>query len=269
MNALRAVLAALGVGVAAAGLAMIVDPSLAGIVPSGQQVVQVVGILAAVQGGRVLWHRYRSDLRAGTVEEDPESVPTGPTPGAAFDDLATAAGNVESGRTLRSRRNRLRRRLRRAIVAALGRRRDLDREAALEAVEAGTWTDDPAAAALFTDDATDGDSAGLFERSGSGVLTRRANRAAVAVAELVGVDAANRPTRGSDADRGDDPGRRDVTDRRSGHDRREAGGGSEQATRTPVTAGGGRTTESDGSARAPDGADRPSDAADRSAEGPR
>lgn len=188
MNALRSVLAVVGVVVAGAGLAMIVDPSLAGLVPSGEHVVVVLGALAGVQGARVLWHRYKTDLEAGTVEEDPETAPAGPAPGTDFDELAAAAGNVDSGRTLRSRRTRLRRRLRRSIVAAL-RRRDYDDEAARQAVESGTWTDDPAAAALFTDDAVaDGGGDGLLPTSGSGTLTRRANHAAEAVADLVGVE---------------------------------------------------------------------------------
>lgn len=204
MNGLRVALATVGVAVAAAGLAMVVDPSLAGSVPSSEQVVQVLGVLALLQAGRILWHRYRSELRAGTVEDPPESPPAGPSPGTDFDDLAAAAADVSTGRTLRSRRNRLRRRLRRAIVAGLQQRQDRSPEEAADAIEAGTWTDDPEAAALFTDEvAVDGSSRWLsLSRGGPGTLTHRANRAAYAVAELAGVEVDDSPGHG---DRGERP----------------------------------------------------------------
>lgn len=191
MNGLRVALATVGVVVAAAGLAMVVNPALAGAVPSSEQAIQLLGLLALLQGGRVLWHRYRSERRAGSVEQPPESPAVGSSPGADFDQLAAAAGEVSTGRTLRSRRNRLRRRLRRAIVAGLEHSEALDRAEAVEAIEAGTWTDDPEAAALFTDEvALDGSSAWLsLSGSGPGSLTNRANRAALAVAELAGVEA--------------------------------------------------------------------------------
>ncbi len=241
MTSFRSVLAGVGVAVAVAGLAMIVDPSLAGVVPSGEHVVVVIGVLAGVQGARVLWHRYRSDLDVGTVENDPETAPAGPAPGTDFDELAVAAGNVDSGRTLRSRRKRLRRRLRRAIVAAL-RRRDHDREAAEAAVEAGTWTDDPAAAALFTDDAADVD-AGLLSTSSSGSLTRRANHAAAAVADLVGVETGEVDADDAPATSGDGSDRRGVV-ARDGDDAREA---PEEGQR--AAGAGGRST-ADGGRRA-------------------
>lgn len=207
MNGLRVALATVGVAVAAAGLAMVLDPTLAEAVPTSDQVVQVLGVLALAQGGRILWHRYRSEQRAGTVEDPPESPPAGPTPGTDFDDLAAAAADVSTGRTLRSRRNRLRRRLRRAVLATLEQRGDRSREEAMDAIEDGTWTDDPEAAALFTDEvAVDGSSRWLsLSRGGPGSLTHRANRAAFAVADLADVEVDESAVPG-DGDRGIRPG---------------------------------------------------------------
>lgn len=222
MNALRVALATVGVVVAAAGLAMVVEPTLARAVPSNEQLIRLLGVLALLQAGRVLWHRYRSELRAGSVENPPESPPVGPSPGGDFDELAVAAGTVSTGRTLRSRRNRLRRRLRRAIVAGLAHREDLDREDAAAAIQAGTWTDDPEAAALFTDEvALDGSSTWLsLSQSGPGSLTYRANRAAFAVARLAGVEVEeDRTSGGSDgtrtADLGGDDRENSATDGRA------------------------------------------------------
>lgn len=190
MSNLRIVLAVLGVAVSVAGLAMVVDPALAGLVPSGSEIVQLIGILAIVQGGRILWHRYRTEFETGTVDEPPEVPPVGPEPGAGFDALAAAAATATSGRALRSRRNRLRRRLRRAAVSALWYRERLDSQQAHSALDAGTWTDDPHAAALFTDEVVvHGSSQWLsLSRGGPGSLTHRANRAALAVGELAGVE---------------------------------------------------------------------------------
>jgi hypothetical protein len=209
VNRLRAALAVLGVATAGLGLAMAANPSLATALPSDRDLVRLAGALIAVQGGRVLWHRHRSELDAGTVPEPaPEETPEATTPGAGFDDLATAATAGTDGRVLTSRQERLHRRLRRTAVEALVRYRDYDREEAAASLDDGTWTDDPAAAAFFTGSPVE-DPGSLTGRS---AVTRRANRAAIAIAELTGADRPRRsdeePVDGSDQE-GTGPRERD------------------------------------------------------------
>lgn len=144
----RPVAMALGVAVAAVGLAAVVQPSLLGRLPAADPLVGVLGLVAlafalATAGGS------RRVQRRQAPDPEPEALPTVAPPGDDLDRLLAAADS--GGARGDDRRHRLRRQLRDAAVRAVQRREGCDVETARAAVEEGTWTDDPVAASYFTD----------------------------------------------------------------------------------------------------------------------
>jgi len=143
-------LTALGAVLAVAGLAVFLVPSLGGAAAVGQFYVGAVGVIALLQGGRYARDAWRSPL-VGADTGDPELVSGVPTPGDDFDEALAATFEVHS---LEGRKE-VEERLDPVARAVLERRRDWSAAEAERRLAAGDWTDDPLAAAFFSDDAAD------------------------------------------------------------------------------------------------------------------
>jgi hypothetical protein len=103
--------------------------------------VTLVGLLALVQGLRYAGERRVVDYPAATTD-DPELRWRAPVPGTEFDEgLASATGFPSIGT-----RDRVRDRIREAVVELLASRDGVPEERAEEVLREGTWTDDPVAA---------------------------------------------------------------------------------------------------------------------------
>lgn len=145
MTALRPRLAALGIGLAGLGLAVVALPNLSRVVGLPRLAVALLGALALVEGVRSLQSRRHTEVE-GAELPDPEARHDPPRPGDDFDERV-ASLDRRRGRSWDGREHRqLRDRLRAAAVEAVAHRRRLPRAAARDRVEAGDWTDDPAAA---------------------------------------------------------------------------------------------------------------------------
>lgn len=195
----RELLTALGVVVALGGFVVLFVPELGRALATTRGMVVFVGALAAIQGFRILRERRRTVVDVAETG-DPETEQDLPVPGEGFDDLVEhmrnlhgrgfGATNSRRGRRrrdsfVRSRR-RIRGRLEDAAVATITRKYGCTEAEAREAIERGSWTDDPFAAAFFTGSL---EGVGFVERTrlrfaAGGKFERRAVRAAEAIAEL-------------------------------------------------------------------------------------
>jgi hypothetical protein len=139
-------LAVLGVAAVAVGLLAALDRGVASAVSPTSTVVTLLGVLGVVQGVR--YANARRDRRRMPADPgEPERRAPAAVPGSDLDErIARVAGSAPGG--YRDRRN-LRDRAREVAVDAVARDRNCAREAAATAVDDGTWTDDPAAAAFF------------------------------------------------------------------------------------------------------------------------
>lgn len=136
--------AIVGAGLVLLGLAFVAVPGLTPPLTLGGTIVTAIGALALVQGLRTVQGRRRADVTQ-TELPTPERPRELPTPGEEIDAV------IESGRVRYGREGReLRDRLERAAVGALVLEEGLTEDEAWEALETGTWTDDPLAAAHFT-----------------------------------------------------------------------------------------------------------------------
>ncbi|NHN47772.1 hypothetical protein G9464_09205 [Halostella sp. JP-L12] len=182
MSRLRRLAAGIGVAAAAVGFAFLLAPEFAGYIDTSEGLLVVVGVVALLQGLRVVSRRRRSRVTEFDTP-DPETRQSLPTPGDDFDDDLA----VRRGRHWAARRERVSKRLEAAAVEAITYAEDCSEAAAREALGAGTWTDDPVAAAFFSDSLPA--SASLWTRIRETVslrprFDRRAKRAAHAVADL-------------------------------------------------------------------------------------
>ncbi|MFB6256734.1 MAG: hypothetical protein ABEH58_08450, partial [Haloplanus sp.] len=100
--------------------------------------------IALVEGLRAVGERRSATIEGARPADVEDGVPT-PVPGDDVDELLGAAARAP----LPDEEARLRRRLREVAVAAVARRDGVSRTAAAERVEAGTWTEDPVAAAFL------------------------------------------------------------------------------------------------------------------------
>jgi len=142
--------AALAVGTTAAGvgLALVVRPGLAGGLGVGETAVLVLGALALAYAVLPVG-QWRGTRRRAAPGDEPEVVPACDPPGDDVDRLFAA---VDRGAIAElEARAKLRRRLEHSAARAVARRDDCSRDAAREALAAGTWTDDPVAAAYFAE----------------------------------------------------------------------------------------------------------------------
>ncbi|MFC4550519.1 MULTISPECIES: DUF308 domain-containing protein [Halorussus] len=141
------ILSTVGVAAVALGVLMVLNPGLAGLIGTGYVAVTLVGLLALVQAARVAGGRKASDV-AGADTPDVETVPTMPTPGREFDDRLADLRSGLRRETVR-RRAEIEEMLRETALDAVAADQNCSREAAAERLEAGTWTDDPHAAAFL------------------------------------------------------------------------------------------------------------------------
>ena len=118
---------------------------------------------------------------------DPERLPTAEAPGADVDRLVT--GGLRAAPAALRRRDRLHARLREAAIRRVMRTEHCSRDAARRRLEAGTWTDDPIAAAFVASEAADRLSARAYLaalRRFELPLQRRARRTARAIERAEG-----------------------------------------------------------------------------------
>jgi len=186
MSLLRAVVGGIGVLAAAAGFVFLFVPSAAAGVGVTESLVVAVGLVALFQGYRVASGRRRTRTQQFETQ-DPESRQELPTPGDEFDEALTA----RRGRHWAARRRQISKRLEAAAVDAITYAEDCSEATAHEALEAGTWTDDPQAAALFSSGKPQNST--VWSRlketfSMKPAFDRRARRAAHAIADLRGVE---------------------------------------------------------------------------------
>lgn len=182
MSRLRRLAVAIGLVAAGTGFVFLLAPTYAGYVDVSEGFVILVGIVALLQGLRVVSRRRGSSV-VEFETPDPETRQTLPTPGDGFDDDLA----MRRGRHWAARRERVSKRLEAAAVDAVTYVEDCSEATAREALDAGTWTDDPVAAAFFADSLPQ--SASLWTKVRETVslrprFDRRAKRAARAVADL-------------------------------------------------------------------------------------
>lgn len=135
--------AIIGGGLVLIGLLFAAVPELTATLGVRQSFVYGVGVIAFLQGLRTVNARRHTDV-GQTELPSPERPQELPAPGAEID------ATIESGRVRFGRNGkRLRERLTEAAVDALMREEGLTEDEARAALETGTWTDDPWAAAQF------------------------------------------------------------------------------------------------------------------------
>jgi hypothetical protein len=139
-------LAVAGVLAVAVGLLAALDRGVASAISPTSTVVTLIGVLGVVQGVRYANAR-RDRRRLLTDPGEPERRAPAAVPGSDLDERIARVASPSPG-GYRDRRD-LRDRVREVAVDAVARDRNCSREAAAAAVDDGTWTEDPAAAAFF------------------------------------------------------------------------------------------------------------------------
>ena len=143
----RLLLTTVGILAIGWGLAVVFAPGLAAVVSTGGVFVNLVGILALVQGIRVVQSRRRRDIE-GAETGDPETNMTLPTPGREFDEGLRTVHSGSRSQRFQSRK-RLRTHLERSLLEAIVQREGCSEDDAQAQIETGDWTDDPYAAAFL------------------------------------------------------------------------------------------------------------------------
>ncbi|WP_227355249.1 DUF7269 family protein [Haladaptatus salinisoli] len=182
----RPILTAAGILAVGWGLAVAFAPELAAVVPTGDVFLNLVGVLALVQGLRVVQSRRRRDVE-GAATGDPETNVTHPTPGQEFDERLRTVHSGSRSQRFRSQK-RLRQHLERSLLEAIVQREGCSEDDAKARVETGDWTDDPYAAAFLGGPSAPRRSWGEWLRQSFGGETtfqRRARRTADAVTGYV------------------------------------------------------------------------------------
>lgn len=181
-----------GAGLFAFGIAVMVDRTVATLLPIGWLVATLGGnyfvagtggLVALLTGLGLLARRAAvGDDRAAPPQ--PETVPTGRRPGATVDEVLAADGLL-SGYVRAHRRRQVRDRLRQAAIGTITRTDGCPRTVARDRVATGEWTDDRAAASLLAADRT---AEPLTQRlrealGGNSRFRRRVRRAATEIVE--------------------------------------------------------------------------------------
>lgn len=184
------------------GFAMVGDRGLAARLSTSEAVLLPIGALALIQAYRVVRGRMRTTIALAETG-DPETEQTLAVPGDDFDEIIdrihrgsrTPFDPVAAHPRMRTHvvrnRDRLNQRLETAAIATISNKWGCSEARAREAIQAGSWTDDPHAAAFFTGEIED---IGFPRRivnaiAAEGRYQRRANRAAAAIATLAEEDA--------------------------------------------------------------------------------
>lgn len=128
------------------GVATVVDSGLAGILPLSGGVATVIGVAATGVGGYMLWKHRPETL--STEHEAPEMPVDRPAIGAEFTrDLESLSGiGPEAMRRRRTVRDELEQTAQGILTTYAG----VPDEQATAALQQGTWTDNPHAAAYFS-----------------------------------------------------------------------------------------------------------------------
>jgi len=248
------ILTTVGIVAVAVGLLMLFVPGFAAAIGTGYAAVTVIGLLALVQALRVGRSRMATELDAAETD-DVETVEAMATPG---DDFDRAVAELRSGprRNLIRERADLRETLEAAALTAVADRENCSREEARQRVEAGTWTDDPHAAALLG--GSDAPSPPLFDRLKIATSTEspfqyRIRRTADAIARKAGVEP-------GDVTTADDAG--------DGRESDETGGRFGGGTTDAASGGGDADDAANESVGSTDAADADQRATDRRSAGP-
>lgn len=145
MSGLRSFFASMGIALAGIGLMIVIAPETAGVLTLPRIAVVGLGLFAVVEAARALQIRRRSEIEAAEPPETEEREETD-WPGDSFDQRVAALSRNRGRSWAGGEHERLRRRLRSAAVEAAGHRWRLPATEARAKVEAGEWTEDPAAA---------------------------------------------------------------------------------------------------------------------------
>lgn len=145
MTALRSFFASLGVALAAAGLLFVLARGAAATLSLPRVGVLVLGLFALAQAFRSLQSRRRAEID-GAEPPDVETRLATDWPGDEFDQRLALLARKRRSNWSGGEPERLRRRLRTAAVHAAAQRWRLGTDEARARVDAGDWTDDPAAA---------------------------------------------------------------------------------------------------------------------------
>lgn len=186
MSATRVALGLVGIVCLGMGLGTVLAPSLAtrvdigAVVGNEYLVVAPLGLAAISVTLGVLAKRSITGIDQA-MPPDPERVPTAPIPGAVFDRLV--GGGWRTALAAHRERERLHRRLREAAIRTVMRTERCQRETARRRIEAGTWTEDPAAATFLAGDGghLTGGSILAAAVNGESPLQRQARNAARAI----------------------------------------------------------------------------------------
>lgn len=177
-------LAAVGAAAALAGLAVAAVPSLLGTTPLPAALVGVVGVIALAVGLRAALSRLTGSQSEPSLPS-PELRTPAAVPGEEFDDRLDEA--ARRGVRAAGDRGAVRDALEETAVAVLVRYDGDSPERARERLAAGTWTDDPEAAAFFRSGV---DPTGPFGRIRAtltrSAFRRRADRVVAALERRVG-----------------------------------------------------------------------------------
>ncbi|MDZ7701782.1 MAG: hypothetical protein U5J98_06785 [Halobacteriales archaeon] len=145
MSALRSFFASIGLTLAGLGLVYVIAPGAAGVLSLPRVGVLALGLFAVVQAARSLRTRRRAGID-GAEPPEPEPREEAGWPGDEFDQRIAVLSRRRGRGWAGGEHERLRRRLRAAAVEAAAHRWRLPTPEARERVEAGEWTEDPAAA---------------------------------------------------------------------------------------------------------------------------
>ncbi|QLH81756.1 DUF7269 family protein [Halosimplex pelagicum] len=201
----RSVTATLGVLLGVVGIAALAVPQITTPLPTGDTFVLIVGLVLLLGAVAQVQRRRRTELDYAETP-DAELAVDLPTPG---DDLDRRLGRLRLTRFNEAERHRINDEIRDVAAATIRRRDRGSTEAAERALDEGSWTDDPFAAAFFTGRVPEAPTTDrlreLFDRESP--FKRRAVRAIDAVERLLESD-----------ERGKGDGRRATDERREGDD---------------------------------------------------
>jgi hypothetical protein len=142
-----------GLLVFAFGVAAILIPSIAGVLPLDPSAIQVAGALTVLVGLNIAWAARRDD-RSFPTPPVPETGADLPAAGADLDDEfdRLASAPKRGSEEWMALREELETRLHRLAVRVLVDRYSMTENEAGTVLAAGAWSDDPYAAAYFSDD---------------------------------------------------------------------------------------------------------------------
>ncbi|QPV64141.1 hypothetical protein I7X12_05815 [Halosimplex litoreum] len=182
----RSVTATLGVLLGVVGLAALAVPSITTPLPTGESFVLIVGLVLLLGAVAQVQRRRHTDLEYAETP-DAELAVNLPTPG---DDLDRRLGRLQLTRFNEAERHRIRDEIGGVAAETIRRRERGSAEAAQRALDEGTWTDDPFAAAFFTGRVPEAPTTDrlreLFDRESP--FKRRAVRAIDALERLLEAD---------------------------------------------------------------------------------